>query len=187
MTKRNIQVVILCEDRQQEVFARRFLIDRGFNRYRIRANVSSGSGSGEQYVRRHYPQEVKALYRQQAKGSACLIVFTDADIGIVDNRIRQLKQELENTNFPKEKLDKVEQRIGIFVPRRNIETWIYYLQGQEVDEETAYVKLAKESDCEPAIKALVEKCNHGIEDDAPSSLLKACEEWQKLAPSMLTR
>jgi len=54
------QVVILCEDRQQEVFARHFLINCGIDRRRIRVNVApKGIGSGEQYVRKNYPIEVK--------------------------------------------------------------------------------------------------------------------------------
>jgi hypothetical protein len=60
MSQRRVQIVILCEDRQQEVFARYFLKKRGFTGL-FRANICpEGSQAGEQYVRTHYPEEVKA-------------------------------------------------------------------------------------------------------------------------------
>lgn len=48
MSQRRVQIVILCEDRQQEVFARHFLKKRGFNGI-FRAKICpAGSQSGEQ-------------------------------------------------------------------------------------------------------------------------------------------
>lgn len=53
MSQRRVQIVILCEDRQQEVFARYFLKKRGFTG-QFRANICpKGSQAGEQYV---YPR-----------------------------------------------------------------------------------------------------------------------------------
>ena len=58
--------IILCEDRQQEVFARHFLVSCDVHPRRIRINISpKGQGSGEQYVRQEYPREVK-LYRSKS-------------------------------------------------------------------------------------------------------------------------
>jgi len=56
MGKRKIQVIILCEDRQQEVFARHFLIKKsGFGPREIRVlPLPNGKQSGEQYVRETY-------------------------------------------------------------------------------------------------------------------------------------
>jgi len=48
MSQRRVQIVILCEDRQQEVFARYFLKKRGFTGV-FRANICpKGSQAGEQ-------------------------------------------------------------------------------------------------------------------------------------------
>jgi hypothetical protein len=61
MSQRRVQIVILCEDRQQEVFARYFLKKRGFTLDRnIRIKISA-KGAGEQFVRESYAAEVKAL------------------------------------------------------------------------------------------------------------------------------
>lgn len=58
MSQRRVQIVILCEDRQQEVFARHFLKKRGFTGRVDPKICPSGSQSGEQYVRTEYPKEL---------------------------------------------------------------------------------------------------------------------------------
>ncbi|MEQ8386222.1 MAG: hypothetical protein RH949_28070 [Coleofasciculus sp. A1-SPW-01] len=35
--------------------------------------------------------------------------------------------------------------------KRNIETWIHFLQGETVDEETEYSKYQKEAACKPSV------------------------------------
>ncbi len=80
MTKRGIQLLILCEDQQQEIFARHFFLNRGFHPREIRIKRSPrGKGSGEQYVREHYPKEVKAYRSQSTYRSIGLAVVIDAD------------------------------------------------------------------------------------------------------------
>jgi hypothetical protein len=59
MTHSGMQIIVLCEDRQQEVFARYFLVKRGFNPRKITyLPIPKGTQSGEQYVRERYPKEV---------------------------------------------------------------------------------------------------------------------------------
>ena len=91
------QFIILCEDRQQEVFTRHFLTSCGVRPRRIRINISpKGHGSAEQYVRHEYPKEVK-LYRSKSSHLAIgLAVMIDADTMPVDKRIAQLENELKN-------------------------------------------------------------------------------------------
>ncbi len=96
MTKRKVEVTILCEDIQQQVFARRFLINRGFHTRKIRLlALPEGKGSGEQYVRVNYPAQVKAYRSQSNYLSICLVVLIDADTKMVDERLRQLDKALE--------------------------------------------------------------------------------------------
>jgi hypothetical protein len=42
---------------------------------------------------------------------------------------------------------KASERVAIFVPARNIETWLAYLDGQDVDETTPYPRLPREREC----------------------------------------
>lgn len=137
--------------------------------------LPAGSGAGEQYVRDAYAREVRTLRSKTSyQPSLRLIVGIDADTLYIENRIQQLDEALESDGQPRRK---ARERIGIFVPKRNIETWIHYLQGKMVDEETTYPKFSNESECKPCVTQLVEQCRSGnLPDDAPASLAAACQE-----------
>jgi hypothetical protein len=171
------QVVILCEDRQQEVFARHFLIQCGVNRHRIRVNVApSGLGSGEQHVRENFPDEVQS-YRSRSYLNIALTVLIDADTYSVRDRFRQLNDELINRSLSERQPD---ERIGIFIPKRNIDTWIHYLQGESVNEVDVYPKLEKEGDCKHLVTELAESRHQSLPNDAPGSLRTACSELSQI-------
>jgi hypothetical protein len=185
MGKRKIQVIILCEDRQQEVFARHFLKKKsGFEHGEIRVlPYPNGKGCGEQYVGENYPEQVKLYRSQSTYRSACLIVLIDADLKYsVKQRLDSLDSALEeNEKYPQHKRQP-QEKIAIFVPKRNIETWIYYLRGETVNEETEYPKLAKAGDCKNDVDILLDWCksNAGLPEDAPASLQAACGELQRI-------
>jgi len=75
-----------------------------------------------------------------------------------------------------------DEKIAIFVPKRNIETWISYLQDQTqtVDEETAYPKYKKESVCKPLVEKLAVNRSQSLPENAPSSLKVACDELLRI-------
>ncbi|MTJ10298.1 MULTISPECIES: hypothetical protein [unclassified Anabaena] len=177
MTQRRLQITILCEDKQQEIFARHFLKTRGFTG-NIKPKICL-EGAGEQFVRDNYPKEVKA-YRSKNYRSGMLIVLIDADKKTVEERLQQLDDALiENS----QQLRQPSEAIAVFVPKRNIETWIHYLQGENIDEEKEYTKLKKQSDCKPYVEQLVNQCYQGnLDDNAPASLKAACGELQRILP-----
>jgi len=174
MSQRRVQIVILCEDIQQEVFARYFLKKRGFTG-RFRAKICpKGSQSGEQYVRSQYPVEVKAYRPNKNRVAIGLVVLIDADTGTLAARLNGLASVLRGSN----------EAIAIFVPKRNIETWIHYLQGETVNEEDAYAKFENnEAVCKTAVEDLADRCySQSLPEDAPRSLQAACGELQRLLP-----
>jgi hypothetical protein len=178
MSRRKVSIVILCEDRQQEVFARHYLIQCGVPRAKIRTNTCpKGKQAGEQYVREQYPIEVKAYRSKSSFLSIALTVVTDADTLAVQERLRQLDEALQASSQPGRQIN---ERIGLFVPKRNIETWIHYLKGNIVDEKKPYPRLECESDCKPLVEDLVRKCAIGLESDAPDSLQQACPELRRI-------
>lgn len=62
---RTVSIVILCEDRQHEAFARRFLATTGKSFRVQRVEISpKGRGSGEQFVRARFSKEL-AYYRSR--------------------------------------------------------------------------------------------------------------------------
>jgi hypothetical protein len=160
MSQRRVQIVILCEDRQQEVFARHFLKKRGFTGiFRIEI-CPAGSQSGEQYVRTQYP----------------------VDKYTVQERLKQLDNILGEQSLP---LRQIDEEISVFVPKRNIETWIHYLKSKSADEdrEKPYEKLLKAGDCKPYAEILAEQCRaQHLPQTAPQSLQVACGEIRRLLP-----
>ena len=181
MSQRRVQIVILCEDRQQEVFARSFLKKRGF-RGLFTANICpAGSQSGEQYVRTHYPEEVKAYRQNRNRVAIGLVVLIDADTGTLEARLNELASALDKDEQEKRGSN---EAIAIFVPKRNIETWIHYLQEETVNEEDAYARFEKnEAACKTAVEDLADRCySQSLPEDAPRSLQAACGELQRLLP-----
>ncbi|MDZ7961570.1 MAG: hypothetical protein RMY34_27440 [Aulosira sp. DedQUE10] len=177
MSQRRVQILLLCEDRQQEVFARYFLKKRGFNS--IRSLVCpDGSQAGEQYVRLNYPKELQTYRSKASYLSIGLVVVIDADKKTFQERLKQLDDALiENSQQPRQP----NEAIAIFVPKRNIESWIHYLQGETVDKETEYPKFTKnESACKPYVESLVNQCYQGWDANAPPSLQAACGELQRI-------
>ena len=172
---RRVQCVLLCEDRQHEAFVRRFL--RGKLDIRdIRVLICPpGQQAAEQWVRMQYPREVRALRRNQVATS--LVVMIDGDLYPIP-RLQILERALSEESLS---LRSATEPIAIFVPKRNIETWIAYLNGQTVDEQTTYPKLQRQRDCRSAVDILKQMCeqNH-LRQPCPPSLQEACEEYQKI-------
>ncbi|MEH2450862.1 hypothetical protein [Nostoc sp.] len=187
MTQNRVQIVILCEDLQQQVFAYHFLKKRGFNidpkNLTIRTSPK-GKGAGEQFVRNHYAAEVKA-YRRKNYRSGMLVVLIDADNETVKATLKELDDALIEDS---QELRKPDEKIAIFVPKRNIETWIHYLRTGEVVEEegenSKYSKFPKnEAICKPGVEQLANQCSQGsLDENAPPSLQAACEELQRILP-----
>jgi len=95
----------------------------------------------------------------------------------VEERVQQLDMACDARNIPRRK---TEEKVGIFAPKRNIETWVYYLNGVKTDEVSVYPKLKYPSDCEPAVRRLSELCKRNEPADGlPDSLQKACREFER--------
>ncbi|MBN1874843.1 MAG: hypothetical protein JXA33_11485 [Anaerolineae bacterium] len=172
------EVIILCEDRQQEVFARHFLVNCGICRRRIRIHIApKGMVSGEHYVRTRYPVEVRSYRARSPNLNIALVVLIDSDLCRIEERRRQLEQSLVEHNL--QMLQSVE-KIGVFIPRRNIETWIHYLQGENVNEIEIYAKFQNEGICKPLVAELARTRHQLLPDDAPASLQAACSELERI-------
>ncbi|MCP4362510.1 MAG: hypothetical protein GY796_31275 [Chloroflexi bacterium] len=185
MSRRKVNLIIVCEDSQQEAFARRYFTKRGFERRKIRVlKCPSGSRSGEQFVRRQLVREVN-MYRQKSSyghGGIALAALIDADRMSVQERLQQIDSALEQEGLESIKQD---ERITIFVPKRNIETWLRFANGEDVNESKPYPKLNKPKSCKHEVDLYVNTiCKDSIPDNAPPSLIHACHELPK---SLLTK
>jgi hypothetical protein len=125
------KIYILAEDARQQLFVRRYLYRAGYERHAIDPEVlpKGTGGAGEQWVRQRYSAAVAKYRKRAARAKTALIVILDADTETVSRRARQLSEALGND------ARKEGETIIHFIPKRNIETWILHLNGEEVDEE----------------------------------------------------
>jgi hypothetical protein len=180
MSTRSVEIVVLCEDLQQEVFVRHFLRRRGREQFLFRPRISpAGRGSGEQWVRERFPRELKAYRSQATRRDNWLLVVTDADTGTVQDRISGLARACEQAGVP---FREPGEKVVFVIPRRNIETWFAYLRAEVVNETGTYPRHECETDCRPEVRRLDEMCTQGrLEPNPPpQSLVAACEEFQRV-------
>ena len=147
MSRRNVRLVILCEDRQQECFLRRFLDRRGYETRGMRVLFAPpGRGAGDQFVRERFPGELTAWRARRSHSSQALVVMTDGDRFGLRGRFDQLDRACRSAGIRARGAD---ERVAVFVPTWQIETWFAYLDGQAVDEGKAdYPRLDGESTCQ---------------------------------------
>ncbi len=174
-----VQVVILCEDQQQECFIRRFLMLRNYPmRGLYFKKPPLGRGSAEQFVREKFPRELTAYRSRSSRCAICLIVCIDADNLSVEERINSLMKACTDGGVS---LRRNGERVCFVVPRRNIETWLACLRGEPVDEQKTYRKYSCPSDCQRDVERLDEMCRQQeLGPGAPPSLLHACAEFEHL-------
>ena len=187
------EVTILCEDIDQERFIRQYLICCGLEEHKIK-DYGNPKGrvieNNNALIVKHYPDLMKSHRRRKYRNLA-VVVMIDADEDSVSDKMRSLHKTLDeaagnlnkDTRLPNEK-------VAIFVPARNIETWFYYInnnmEGQECNENTDYkddnmsaeerIKLAKSA----ANKLAREICPQGVDRITLPSLRYACTELQRL-------
>lgn len=128
-----VLVLVLAEDETQFRFVYHYLRQR-LGSHEIRSDVApAGKGSGEQWVREHYADEVRE-YRTRAAQTRVVIVI-DADSHEVNERERQLQQALEQARLNR-RSDR--EQIVHLIPKRNIETWIHCLAKLDANEDEDY-------------------------------------------------
>jgi hypothetical protein len=178
MSIRRVKIVLLCEDSQHEAFARRFLGGMGWNTREIRVEKSpSAGGSAEQWVRERFPKELNVYRHRRQLAASAMIAIIDADAKGVNDRVREFKEVCDARQM---KFRYPDEAVAIVVPKRNIETWIHYLNGNSVNEQETYSKLDRERGCRTAVDNLIKICNsEAVKSDTPPALTAACDEYKK--------
>ena len=169
------KAVVLCEDKQHAVFCRRFLGKRGWTKRQLRILSPTSAGSARAYVLRQFPKELQA---HRSGGMTLLIVMIDGDQWGVKKTLSQLDEQCKVMPIPSRK---EKDRVAIFVPTWNIETWLAYLGGKAVDETRKnYPRLRHENDCVGQVATLLEMCKKGrLDGPAPASLKAAWDEYRR--------
>lgn len=166
------QVFILCEDTVHYHFAKKYFELLGINSRKImgKHNPKGRSvGSGAVYVKEHYKEEVDVFHSKVNHLNYVLVVIVDDD---TKDNIKNLYQIYKPS---------VTEKILIFSPKRNVESWFYYIDGNSIDENEDYKKHYKNAKpTEYAKKLKNEICVNGLPENAPSSLHHACDELKRL-------
>ena len=167
----------MCEDQQHETFVRRFLTRMGLLTYpgQLRVERSpAGRGAADRFVRETYVTELDASRR--AHVATTLLILIDGDNVGVEGRLRELDRACQQKGL---ETRSHQDRVAIFIPTWNIETWLAYLDGREVAEDVQnYPSLKKPSDCEAHVRRLAEMCQRRtLREPAPVSLVAACQEF----------
>lgn len=189
MSRRRVQLVILCEDVQHRAFAKGLFEARGFRNIRF-LPIPEGRGAATQYVFERYPNRVKAyriLAHRNLSGHA-LAVFIDADNRTVENRLTELDDKLQQNDLEKRQS---KDKIALFTPKMHIETWLMYLiqgliDGEIVDEETSYKndykRVYRIRDCIAYARNFANNIcpSNSLPLNAPRSLHQACDEMKRI-------
>ncbi len=133
-----------------------------------------GAGAGDQFVRDNYPVYLDAIRRR----NGILVVMIDGDNDSIEQRLKQLNDVCEQSDIlPRKSSDNV----AIFVPSRNIETWLAYLNGEDVNETDTYPRLRRERECQKHVNALEQMCVEGkLRTPTLASLEAACREYNNV-------
>jgi hypothetical protein len=176
------QIIVLCEDKAQDIFVRRFL-KKGWNvpRRSIRVVDYPGEkGSGKKHVEDRLPDEVSAFRSRASHASTVLLVVRDADEDSVQEVETRLDGLLDSTR-------RVNEKIVYLIPKWHIETWLAHLDGVRVNEnekdeyKKSHGEKAKTKECHPLIDSLAFDCKEKRPlASPPSSLVDACEEFERI-------
>ena len=165
------KITVLCEDKQHASFIRIFFKKR---KRTIHAVQKTNGGAGDQFVRDNYPAQLDAV----RKRGGILVVMIDGDRYSIEQRLKQLNDACRERDVSPRK---PEDNVAIFVPKRRIETWLAYLDGEQVNETDSYPRLERERECRKHADALVQMCDRGkLNSPAPTSLEAACCEYRKV-------
>ena len=175
---RNAQYLILCEDKQTQCFIRYFLLRHLIERKKIRCLPLPMQGCGEQYVREGYPIELQKI-RSKNFNDIVLFVCIDADVHSVADRYKVFDNECTMRNIPNR--TSLEPVVFI-VPKRNIETWIEWLEdNEEINEAVLYPHRKKEDECKPQAEKLADMFINNIDlSSALPSIQFARQEYNRL-------
>ena len=173
---KGVDVVILAEDVRHRKLLRKYLRRRGYSHHKIRECpwFPKFQAPCLSFVKAEYPLQVQALRDKAHRVNAALLTMVDADEKTVEQRIEEFDALLVADGKTR-RADN--ENIAIVVARRNVETWFYFLEGNDVDEETNYKPLCGSlKNREFALKFAHLSWPRGeLPRNCPPSLRRACE------------
>jgi hypothetical protein len=179
--RKGVRIALIVEDQRLEQFSRNVLYKCGFRRHEIRlAPYPVGRGSAKAWVESQYVAEVR-IFRSKRYQRLGILVGTEADEQTVLERHESLARALrEDSLAPRDP----GERICLWVPKWNIETWILYFAGESCDEASNQKLRVRKPDFKTtATRFIDEYCKSRDRDDVEtlSSLELAYGETERSA------
>lgn len=169
------QVMILCEDKAHLDFIKGFLAGAGWHpRSVILQDVCPpGSQSAEQWVRQRFGQTLRTFRgKHRQRRNIILLVMIDGDNHSPAARRNQLQGDEQRAE---------DEPVAIFVPRRNIQSWMAFLDRTFADETTDYKnRYQRQTPNRKYGERLSDRCGASGAEEFPESLQDACGEWARL-------
>ena len=173
------KIVVICEDVMQEKPIRAWLKSLGYNTkrevvFRTHPEAVLGHKRNNAWVEQRYVEEVQAQRVRAHRMQCALIVCRDGDEESVEEHARTFDKRLANASLDKRDAN---ENIALLIPQRNIETWLVFLAGHNVNETDDYKALCRTVDVAESVKRFAHLAC-GVEaqpDDCPSALKVALE------------
>ncbi len=180
MPRRGVRITILVEDQALERFSREILLKLGYSRRELRVTpYCVGQGSAKDWVGREYLVEVRRM-RSKPYQDLGLVVGTEADEQTVIQRDNRLSTDLQAAGVAPRNGD---ERIVLWIPKWNVETWLLYFAGDVRDENQNYKNDVKKPDYREVATAFVaeyRKYKQGNTIHTQPSLKMAYKETDRL-------
>ena len=177
-----MHVTVLCEDIAHYDFIRTYLTELGVQPRNVKRNPKAHNNGT---VKSQYPKAMTSLPKQDRNKKYFLIVMTDSD----NMTFEEKQAEFDGVAARSE-------RTLRFFPTRNIESWLYFIDSGNTDAETLEISKSTQGSIKleaPDFKSQYRKkasqfskklkleiCPNGLPEDAPASLLDACQELKRL-------
>lgn len=173
------QYTILCEDAQMRTFLVAFLKCQGINTHKISVvPIPAGVGCGEAHVRTGLTKELELLHRNKHLRKT-LLVCLDSDKYSYGER-KQFLHKSYSDAFPGSDID--DEMMLIWIPKREIETWIAYFNGENVDEDMEFRHGGQPVSCKKVANMMYLFLQNDEENAETTlhSLQKAKEEYVRI-------
>ncbi len=173
---KGVDIIILAEDERHRMLLYRHLRKRGYTPHKIRICewFPKFQTPCLSFVKSEYANEVNAMRHKAHRVTGALIVVADADDLTVGERLQEFDKLLADAGQAKR--GNIEH-IAIVVPKRNVETWMYFLSGEQIDEETDYKPKCRNFDNGVSASQFASATwpLANLPDNSPASLKYVCE------------
>lgn len=180
------RITVLCEDKNQYDFISSYAKLLGATKIN---RITQAHNNGT--VLKYYSSAVISHRPRSTYQNIILVAMIDADEKTIQERLREFDEKLDIEKYRLNQNTRSDnEKILVFVPIRNIESWFHYISENAINVETirgddgkiiSYKNQYANKDGSVFAEKLKEKiCVNGLPENAPSSLLHACNELKRL-------